>query len=110
MYSPRLQALLVVVGATIVLVCCMPQPARCQNGAGSFPGSRPAGYLFEPTLSFIRQNLRLVNSYVALLRSIFVGAYERPLITSTDTPLTATRGPNVPKVPPMDLPRAASRA
>lgn len=110
MYSPKTQALLVVVGATIVLVCCMPQLARCQAGAGPFSGMRPGGGLFEPTLSFIRQNLRLVNSYVALLRSIFVGAYERPLITSTDMPMTVTRGPSAPKVPPMDLPSIGRRA
>lgn len=83
-----------------VLALALVQPGQAQ----SYSGSRPAsGVIFEPTISFIRQNLRLVNSYVALFRSIFVGAYERPLITSTDGPVASTRVPP-PKVPPMDLP------
>lgn len=75
--------------------------------AGPFGSSRPGSVLFEPTMSFIRQNIKLIESYVALMRSIFVGAYERPLITSTDIPPTATRVPS-PKVPPMDLPQRDS--
>jgi hypothetical protein len=90
-------ALLVVVG------CLLIPSGECQNGASPFGAPRPASVIFEPTMSFIRQNIKLVESYVALLRSIFVGAYDRPLVTSTDVPPTATRGP-VPKVPPMDLP------
>lgn len=93
----------------IALLCaafaliCLAQPGQCQSG--SFSGSRPTSGIFEPTLSFIRQNLKWFNGYVALFRSIFVGAYERPLITSTDPPPTATRGQN-PVVPAMDLPRS----
>lgn len=79
------------------------QPGACQGGSG-FGVSRPAQVIFEPTLSFMRQNFKLMTTYLALFRSIFVGAYDRPLITSTDPPPTATRGQN-PVVPSLDLPR-----
>lgn len=94
------------------LICCflLAQTGRCQSsGTSGFGASRPASnVLFEPTISFIRQNLRLITSYVAVMRSIMVGAFERPLITSTDSP-AITRNPP-PKVPPMDLPRLLKMA
>lgn len=74
--------------------------AKAQSQFGS---TRPGSPIYEPTLSFIRQNMRLVNHYIALFRSIFVGAYERPLVTSTDPPPGAIRV-KPPVVPPMDLP------
>lgn len=100
--SVRLTAL----AAFVCLLALAGQGGECLQSGGSsaFGSSRPSSVIFEPTMSFIRQNMRLVESYVALLRSIFVGAYERPLITSTDQPATPTRSPS-PKVPPMDLPQ-----
>lgn len=95
--------------AILALVCLMTaQSGQClqssnNGGASPFGSSRPGSTLFEPTMSFIRQNMKLVEQYVALFRSIFVGAYDRPLITSTDQPVKPTRGPS-PVVPPMDLP------
>lgn len=103
-FKPVVALALVVVLVVIVQVD-MTQAQTSTNANSGFGAPRPAGSLFEPSLNFIRQNLRLVNSYVALFRSIFVGAYERPLVTSTDAPVSANkRGPS-PKVPPMDLPR-----
>lgn len=103
MHSSKSLITLAFLGAAVIV--CIGLVQCQQNGSNSgFGASRPASVIFEPTLSFIRQNLRLVNSYVALLRSIFVGAYDRPLITSTDAPTSATKGPS-PVVPPMDLPR-----
>lgn len=94
-----MQVLKTVVGlvGALVLVACMIQPGHCQ-------GSRPASVIFEPTLSFIRQNVRLVQSYIALLRSIYVGAYERPLITSTDGTVTSITS-QPPQIPSMEFPR-----
>lgn len=95
--------------AVMALVCLLvPSGSECQNIGSPFGAPRPASVIFEPTMSFIRQNMKLVESYVALLRSIFVGAYDRPLVTSTDVPPTATRAPS-PKVPPMDLPASQRR-
>lgn len=94
---------IIVVGLSLALLEIV-QPSAAQ--AGSHGGSRPStGIIFEPTISFIRQNLRLVTHYVALMRSIFVGSYERPLVTSTDGPTTVSRAPPV-KISPMDLPRS----
>ena len=94
--------------AILALVCLMSaQPSQClqrsnNNGASPFGSSRPSSTLFEPTMSFIRQNMKLVEQYVALFRSIFVGAYDRPLVTSTDPTVKRVRVPS-PSVPPMDL-------
>lgn len=48
--------------------------------------------------------MRLMHGYVALFRSIFVGAYDRPLVTSTDGPVSSAGRPKPPVVPPMNLP------
>lgn len=91
-----------------VMMLCSSDMCQAQNSSfGS--GRLTANIIFEPTLSFIRQNLRLVNSYVALMRSIMVGAYERPLITSTDPPVSQNNHQPSPKVPPMDLPKLLFR-
>lgn len=94
---------LVVVSAILaILVIILAFETAPTQAQSAFQSSRPAT-VFEPTLSFMRQNLRLMNSYVALFRSIFVGAYERPLVTSTDPPPSVNRV-QPPKVPGMDLP------
>lgn len=95
---------LVALSITVLVLVGLVNLSECQSPFGS---TRPST-LFEPTLSFIRQNIRLATGYVALLRSIFVGAYDRPLVTSTDNL-------GVPRVPPVkittsDLPRADSRS
>lgn len=111
MQAKQITSALTIAAIVAAIVCLVAtQQVSCQqNGSSGFGVGRPSsGSLFEPTMNFIRQNMRLVNSYVALMRSIFVGAYERPLITSTDAPASANKGPAV-KVPPMDLPRAARR-
>lgn len=104
---------LVAVAAIIVVIVmsATSSPVECQqSGVGAFGSSRPGSTLFEPTMAFIRQNMKLVEQYVALFRSIFVGPYERPMITSTDAPGSrgSTRAPS-PSVPPMDLPTANRR-
>lgn len=65
--------------------------SNCQGHAenGNFGAAGQGTHVWEPTVSFIRQNLRLVHGYITLLRSIFIGSYDRPLVTSTDAP-TAT--------------------
>lgn len=108
MYSDRVVvSMAMVAAATLLVVCMTATPSVAQSGISAqngFGASRPAAsVIFEPTLSFIRQNLRLINSYVALFRSVFVGAYERPLITSTDRPTTGTSSPHT-RVPAIDLP------
>lgn len=105
--QPSIKLVAIALLSMSILIACFIKPSHCQSG--SFSSTRPStNVLFEPTLSFIRQNLRLVNSYVALLRSIFVGAYERPLITSTDSPNQIKNPP--PRVPPMDLPSLMAAA
>lgn len=85
-----------------LMVISLIQSGNCQSG---FSGSRPStNVIFEPTISFIRQNMRLMQSYISLFRSIFVGAYDRPLITSTDGPGNSANTPAPASVPPMDLP------
>lgn len=98
MYNKRICCLSLAIVFAVIL---MLQTSVVQ-GQSAFQSTRPAT-LFEPTLSFMRQNIRLVTSYVALFRSIFVGAYERPLVTSTDPPPGVVKV-QPPKVPPMDLP------
>lgn len=94
--QPSLKVLAITLISMSIVIACFVKPSHCQS-------SRPSSnILFEPTLSFIRQNLLLINSYVALMRSIFVGAYDRPLITSTDSPATSIRNPP-PVVPPMNF-------
>lgn len=89
--------ILIVIVAVIVINSLSYANCQAHAGEGNFGGSKNQGGLWEPTLGFIRQNVRLIQSYVALMRSIFVGSYDRPLITSTDAPrVTATRGPIVP--------------
>lgn len=74
---------------TLLLLFIVAAPSGlAQRQLGPLALSRPS-QVFEPTISFVRQNLKIVTGYVALLRSIFYEPYERPLITSTDEPRLA---------------------
>lgn len=86
----------------LVANCCHQAQGQAHTGQGTFGTSKNQGGVWEPTISFIRQNMRLVQSYVALFRSIFVGTIDRPLITSTDSPRGITTMIPAPAVVPIN--------